>query len=221
MPYVRRSKRMPKRTNRRYRKRVYKSKKKFGRTGFFKIMRWSSLNSSANCHLQLLGDDTLPNQAGITTFALNNLSGVGEIQSLFDNYRITKVLYRWVLTRDPSADAVTTANRGLFPRINWVHDFNDGTSISRSQMYQHANMKEVFLNENFQKTRWYPLNPACVVKLFETTLNDSYSSKWRQWIDTAEAATPHYGLKYVVDQLYSNMSLRLEAKIMVECKGIS
>lgn len=196
------------------------TKKKFGRTGYFKVMRWSNNDGTNQCHFQLAGNDLVPSVQGTTTFSLNQLNGYGELQALFDTYRITKIQYRWVVVRDPS-NVTTAANQGLFPRICWVHDFNDNASISRAQMYQHAGMREVYLSSDYQRTRWYTLKPAAQLRMYESTTSDAFTPKWRQWIDTSEPNTPHYGLKYFIDQSYTGQIIRFEAKVSVECKGIS
>lgn len=221
--YRRKRSRMSKRTRKTglsYRKR-YTRKSKFGRTGYFRITRWSTLSTSDNCHLSIAGSDLVPNPDGTTTFALNNVAGFTELQNLFDNYRIMKVLYRWVITRDPTSDNTSLANRGLFPRIVWAHDFNDAGVVNRTGLYQRAGLREVYMSETMQKTRWYTLNPAVQSRLFESTVSDSFTPKWRQWIDTGEPGCPHYGIKYAIDQNYTGQIVRLEAKLIMECKGIS
>lgn len=222
MVYARSSKRMSKRRPRfiKRRRRFNITKKKFGRTGFFKIMRWSSADSTNNCHGQIAGNDTVPDGTGTAVFALSNVNGSGELVSLFDNYRVTRVMYRWVITRNPD-QAVTTTFKGVYPRLCWTHDFNDQAAISRTLIYQRANMKEVFFTDNYNKTRWYSLKPSSLVQMYESSTSSAYQPKWLQWMDTSDSTAPHYGIKYAYSDLYNNINLRLEAKIFVECKGIS
>lgn len=197
------------------------TKKKFGRTGYFKVIRWSNLDTTNNCHFQIAGNDVLSSGEAVTTFALNNVAGTGELQSLFDNYRIIKVLYRFLILRDPSGDGITTANRGVYPRLVWAHDFNDTVAVNRNQLMQRAGLREAYFGDNMQKTRWYSLKPAVQSRVYESAVFDSYSPKWRQWIDTSEAACPHYAIKYAWDQNFTGQLIRMEAKLVVECKGIS
>lgn len=219
MPYARKGKRtMRKRTAKPYR-RTY-TKKKFGKTGFFKVVRWSTFDAGNQCHIQLGGNDLLPSQDGATLFKLNNVAGSGELVSLFDNYRIVKVLYRWVITRNPD-EVITAANKGIYPRIVWAHDFNDSIPITRQQLYQRSGLREVYFSDNMQKTRWYSLRPAVQSRVYETISSDAFTPKWRQWIDTSEDNAPHYAIKFSADQNYSGMAIRLEAKLVIECKGIS
>lgn len=190
------------------------------RTGFFKIMRWSSKDSTNNCHVLLQGNDTVPDNIGATTFALSDLNGFGELQSLFDNFRVTRVIYRWVVTRNPDW-ASTTTNRGWSTRIMWSHDFNDSTPISQALLFQRANLKEAYLNNDKLYTRWYSLKPAVLTQMYESPTATAYKPAWLQWMDTNDNAAPHYGIKYAYQNLYTGINLRLEAKVYVECKGIS
>lgn len=213
-------KRMTKRRSRRRVGMTRASRPKFGRTGFFKVIRWSNA-STPGCHLEVSGSDTIPQTNGTTQFSLSNLSGVTELQGLFDNYRIVKVLYRWLVTTDPNRDQISQSVRGVFTRLNWCHDFNDSTPISRAQMYQHAGMREFFFSESKQMTKWYSLKPSVLAQMYESVSSTAYTPKWRQWLDTSDSTAPHYGLKYIVDNNYSGQGVRLEAKIIIECKGIS
>lgn len=195
--------------------------KKVQPTGYFKCMRWSSLNSTTNCHVELTGSLALPTGDGATTFSLSNVNGSGELVSLFDNFRLTKVQYRWVLLRDPNIGPAGAGQKGIFPRITWTHDFNDSTPIARALVYQRANMKEFFFSESRSASPWYTLNPAALMQAYEGVATTAYVPKWRQWLDTSDNATPHYGLKYNWSELYDGVSIRLEAKLTMEFKGIS
>lgn len=189
-------------------------------TGQVKVIRWCNADATNNCALNIVGSDVLPAQDGTAQFTMAQMAGASELVSLFDNYRMLKVLYRWVITRNP--DQVTTAaNKGVYPRLVWRHDFNDGAVITRNQMMQSANIKEVYFGDSYQKTRWYSLNPALLVNAYESATQTAYLPKWRQWMDTNDSAALHYGIKYSFSELYSGCTLRLEAKIIVECKGIS
>lgn len=220
---------MPSRPSRRYSKNSRRSRKtsryqrkyrKYSpKIGIVRVMRWSSKDSVNNCHLLLQGNDALPDTTGAVTFTLSDVQSYGELQSLFDNYTITRVLYRWVVTR--STDwASTTTNRGWSTRIAWAHDFNDSTPISQANLFQRAGLREVYLNTDRLQTKWFSLKPAILAQMYEGTTLTAYSPKWRQYIDTADLA-PFYGIKYAVQNLYAGINLRLEAKIFGTFKGIS
>lgn len=200
------------RTRKTYRKRIA--------TGMIRTVRWSSKDSGNQCHVQYVGND-VNNSADFTAqFSLGDVANFGEFVSLFDNYRITGVKYRWILTRTPDW-ATTTTLRGYPVRVTWCHDYNDSTSISRLALYQKANLKEVLLDVNKLQTRWYSLRPACLSQIYEGVTGTAYSPKWKQWMDTNDSACPHYGIKGTYSELNAGVGLRLEAKIMMEFKGVS
>lgn len=189
--------------------------------GVLKVMRWSSRDATNNCHLLLQGSDAAPDQMTSTTFQFGDVAGSSELTALFDNYVIDRVLYRWVITRNPDW-ASTTANRGWSTRVFWTHDFNSSLVPTQAQIFQRAGLREVYLNSDRLQTRWYSLKPSVLVKIYENALGgESYNPKWRQWIDTSETACPHYGILAGYQNLYAGLNLRLEAKIYMRCAGIS
>lgn len=203
-------------------KRVSKRGRKTQPIGFFKCLRWSSADATNNCHVQHNGNDLVPGVDATTVFSLSNVQSFNELVNLFDNFRITKVQYRWVCTRNPSEySGGTAANKGVYPRIVWTHDFNDQTPLSRANIYQRANLKEEFLSETNHTTKWYTLNPSILTVMYESSTASAYKPTWKQWIDTSDNATPHYGIKYSISELFTGINVRLEAKVFCEFKGIS
>lgn len=189
--------------------------------GILSLSRLSNKNSTQNCHYVVTGDNTIPSNYFALTFALDDVNGVGELKSLFDNYRITKILYRFVMLRDQSQNGGAAGGNGLFPRVNWVHDFNDASAITRNQMMQHSAMKEFWFTENAQHSPWYTLRASSLAVQYEGTTASAYRPVWDSWVDTADSAMPHYGLKISYDQLYSGNTVIVEARYFIECKGIS
>lgn len=191
------------------------------RTKFFRVTRWSNNEVSNNVHLTIQGS-AAGNNIGSTNFRFSHAAGSGELRALFDNYCLRKVTYRWCLGRNP--DYTTTASKpGVFPRLTWVHDFNDANPIDRSTMLQHPKMREHWFTESSQKTRWYTLKPASLVAMYETGLTTAYKPAWGQFVDTNDVDMTHYGIKYCYNELYegNGMNIYLEAKLTFDCKGIS
>lgn len=217
MAYTRKKTFRKKRTTRKCPGGMYRRRTSY-KPGFVKLVRWSS-NVAPNVHVNIVGNDTIYSGTSATFFQLTNINGNAELVSLFDNYRITRVQYRWVCTRDPT-QATTAGNKGLYPRINWTHDFNDSATITRDLIYQRANMKEVYFTSDRQKSRWYTLKPSILATMYESSATNAYSPKWMQWIDTNDTS-PHYGIKYAWDNTFLGVNVNLEAKIFLECKGIS
>jgi len=190
-------------------------------TGTMKVVRWSTRDAGNFCHNQQTGSDTVTEQFGSATFSLGDVQNVGELTGLFDNYRITRVLYRWHVTRDTDF-ATATGNKGAPVRIVWAHDFNDSTTPSAGQLYQRTGMREIFMNgDDRPVSKWYSLKPASLAVLYEGVAASGYAPKWRQYMDTSDSTVPHYGIKWWVSSLFQAINLRLEAKLFLELKGVS
>lgn len=221
MAYVRRYKKRTMRKSTRTRKSYRKTYRKKAPSGFLRLVRWSNNDTASNVHYVVAGDNTINSGIFATTFSLSQVAGVGELKSLFDNYRITRVMYRFVIRRNPSQNAGASANNGVYPSIRWVHDFNDSTAISKLQMMQHAGLREFYFGDTKQVSRWYSIKPSLLSTTYESGVTNAFSPVWRKWLDTADDAAPHYGLKCAWDNFHSGMTLNIEAKIVIECKGIS
>lgn len=199
------------------RTRIIQRRRKFG--GYLKTVRWSTRDAANQCHFQWNGTASGTAAPSSTTFNLSDTAATSDFTNLFDTYRIRKVLYRWVCRRDPNQ---TTTNPQTYPRMSWVHDFNDQVISSAAELRQYANLKEVFFNENYQRTRWYTLNPATLPLTYESGLASRTGPTWGQWLDARNSASvPYYGLKFCADGAFTNMVIHLEAKFVLEFKGVS
>lgn len=220
MVYVRRSKkRMSSKRRSTYRRRRFARKKPY-QTKFVRVTRWSNLDNANACHLTISGSAS-GNSIGTTNFKLNDLPNNNELVAMFDNYTIRRVLYRFVLLRDPSAYQTTAGTQGIFPRITWVHDFNDSNPQNRNILMQYPKMKEFFFSDNKQKTPWFSIKPASLAVMFETSALTAYKPTWGSYVDTLDTQMTHYGIKYAYNSLHEGNTIIMEAKYIVDLKGIS
>lgn len=222
MPYVRRKRRATTTTKKKsYRKRRFNITRPRSKPGnFLRTIKWSNRDTANLCHNTNSGNDTVPEATGTASFQLTDVQASSEFTAMFDNYRLVKVLYRWVITRNTDFTPTQTY-RGFPVRILWCHDFNDSTPLSSAEMMQRAGMRELYMQgDEKPASRWYSLNPAVLHVGYESGVASAYTPKWRQWIDTASSSTPHYGLKWHVSNLYGGLQLRLEAKCIYEFKGV-
>ena len=194
------------------------SRRKYGRTGHLRVLRWSAKDTTNNCHVQYVGNDVNNSADFALTFAITDCANSAELTSVFDQYSIQRIMYRWVAIR--STDwASTTTLRGYDIRVTWCHDFNDSSTISRLAQMQRANLREVLLNQNKMYSKWYSLKPACLQQMYESTTTTAYAPKWNQFLDTNDPA-PHYGMKGTYSELNAGLGLRLEAKFVLKFKGV-
>lgn len=221
MPYVRKYKKrsMRKRT-RKTTRRFNTTKKKFGKVGFCKVIRWSNADTTYNSHYTIQGNDVLFSNAVTLNFNMSNVAAASELVGLFDNFRITKIDYRFVIQRNPDS-VTTTANKGIYPRLTWAHDFNDSVVATRNQIMQRANLKEYQFTDSRLQTPWYTLKPSVLAVMYESATQSAYSPKWLTWLDTSDSATNYYGIKLAYDQCYAGMVVLMQCKYHIELKGIS
>lgn len=202
----------------RIKKRLYR-RKRLSRpsSGYLSTVRWSNRDTTNLCHFTITGSAGGTSVPLTTTFNLGDVASVNDFANTFDQYMIKKVLYRWVMRRDQANGSTA----GAFPRILWVHDFNDQLApASFAQLRQYANCRETTLNDNKFQTRWYTLNAATLPLTYVSSVTSATGPKWRQWFDTSSPTVPHYGLKFGVDQLYTGITILLEVKYILAFKGV-
>lgn len=201
-----------------YKRRRYTRRRRSMPSGVVKMVRWSAKDTTNNCHAQYVGNDVNNSADFNHQFTITDAANSSEMTSLFDNYKLSYVKYRWVAIR--STDwASTTTLRGYDIRVTWVHDFNSSTNISRLAQMQRSGIRECLLNQNKMFTRWYGLKPAVLVQVYEGLTGTAYAPKWRQYVDTADPC-PHYGILGTYSELNAGLGLRLEAKLYFTLKGV-
>lgn len=166
------------------------------------------------------GLDATPLGGVAYTFSLNDTINPSEFVNLFEEYKINRILYRFVLDRD-SDHATTATNRGFATRVMWVHDHTDSTapaSFAELQQYQHC--REAWLDTNRQSTKWFSLKPNTIDLGYTTVVANNYGPNYKRWIDTANQSAPYYGLKVFYSNLYAGVQLYVECKLLMSFKGV-
>lgn len=168
----------------------------------------------------LLGNDTVPGVLGGTSFSLADVPNTNEFTALFDQYKLAGVAYRWVVNKDPMFSTTGTAVTRLYPRIVWVHDYDDANSPTLNDLYQYPNMKEFYFSDSRQTTRWYFLRPAKSLVGFEGTTNSFYAPDRKHWIDMASTGVPHFGLKYGTEGQFNGINVTLQCRYYLMMKNV-
>lgn len=168
----------------------------------------------------LTGSDVVSSGSASYTFQLNDLPSSSEFTSLFDQYQIVGIKYRWVVTQDPSTNSQTAASRqGAFPYIKWVHDHDDSAGATEQQLQQYPRMREFWFSESSKVTRWHYLKPAVATQAYGT-LSNGYVAKWRQYLDCGYPGTPHYGIKAYYNVLNTGVNILMECKYVLKFKSV-
>lgn len=138
-------------------------------------------------------------QRGAFMFKLNQASAIGEITSLFDNYRIVKVKLNFMFSYDNSTGAGAafgTPNLAA-PVMHYCYDPDDNaTPLSRVEVLQNGYCKTVRLTRQHTVT----IVPRAQQPVVGGALGAGGVVPLGQWMDTASADIQFYGLKFWIDQ---------------------
>lgn len=148
-------------------------------------------------------------------FLLNGVPNASEFANLYDLYRINKIVMKFYLDIDPSAQ---TANTAYYPKLFTVVDHDDSNvPASLNELREHANCKLRVLSPTRPVSVVW--TPSVLAIMFRTAVASTYSPKYKQWIDMANQDVPHYGLKFGIDNLTNtNYTVRQEVIMYFSCK---
>lgn len=134
--------------------------------------------------------------AGSQTFAgygfqLNYVPNYTEFTSLFDMYRINKVVYKFVSRTTSSALSANECGE-----LYSVVDYDDiSAPLTVAEMLERDTVKR----SKITNTHTRILTPAVAAVAYRTGITNAYMPKWKQWIDAAYVDVPHFGLKVCYD----------------------
>lgn len=201
-----------------YRKRTYKPKYKKA------IIPRAKMNVH-HFKRAFSGGITIPSTAATTqyfayTFSLSQIVNASEFTSLFDQYRINRIVMRFRL-------AVDTANyvgvpTGIVPRMFWFIDYDDATApASLNEFRERPKCKQTTLSA--YKPTIVKFTPAVLVTGYESGVSSMYMPKFKQWIDIADPTTQHFGVKFAIDQFAENVTpfnVEIETWFYFSCKNV-
>lgn len=126
-------------------------------------------------------------------FRLNTVSNFAEFTSLYDNYRINKVVVKFVPRSTNNAQGAN--ERGNFYSCL---DFNDDTAFTASTA-----VADILERSNVRITRSTSVHtrvftPALSAAAYRAGATFAYSPKFKQWVDMTYPDCAHYGLKFVI-----------------------
>lgn len=229
MPYRRRY-------TRRYKKRGPRTYKKpaAGTLPYYNFMRrlkvgYSGRNKLAVHHFKraYAGGINITATSAVTqfnayTFNLGQVVNPGDFSNLYDQFRINKLVMKFRLINDP-AGANAIYNQGArVPRLFWYLDYDDATTPANlNEMRERAKCKMKPLSA--YKPVVIKWTPSVLVSGYESAVNTMYLPKFKQWIDMADIATQHFGIKFAIDQfddILTPFSVEIETWFYFSCKNV-
>lgn len=163
----------------------------------------------------LIEDIALTNVHKAYSFTLSQLPNVGEFTTLFDTYRINKI----VLTIEPAMESNQMTSPQLISRkwLRVVHDYDDANVLANeNQYFEYANMKSY----DCLKAAKIVLYPKIARQIFNGALTTAYGQEGKVWLDSASPDVPHYGIKMFIPALGidNSFQFRVRATYYISCK---
>lgn len=140
------------------------------------------------------------------SFAIGALPNIAEFTPLFDQYRIRYIIAKFRLVAPPEANAVTAQSQ-FYPDIYVTVDHDDAvTPTAVDQVLQYGKCKRGILRPN----RWfkYKFYPTAALQLYRSATTTAYApAKNSMWMDLANTDMPYYGLKGVISNEASGVTV--------------
>lgn len=145
---------------------------------------------------------------------LADVPGYTDFTNLFDQFRISGISVRIIprFTQALQSSGAPLPPGELFTCMDY--DGNGPTTLSAIQQYQNNKMtRGHIVHKRFYK-------PSVLMAAYQSAIATSYIPKWNQFIDTADAATPYYGLYGIVANNGAVVDYDLQATYYIQCKNV-
>lgn len=163
-------------------------------------------------------------------YTLDSLPNVSEFTTLFDQYKIRKVICQIKMLNVPEntyAAMSNNANYGNFyPTIWWVNDKDDSGPYTLAQIKEVQGVRHRVLRPNSELNM--VCSPSILGQLYRTSITTGYKPQ-KGWIDIGQTNVPHYANKFVIDLEGLNTSVldplflprfKINYRMFFECKGV-
>lgn len=173
------------------------------------------LNPGADTTAWKFNATTMPVGSGVTTsnllqatgacaFALNQVANVAQFTSMFDRYKINKIVLKVI----PEWNTATYNGGGMLPTMRVCHDYDDSTVPSVGDVYARQNGRTYRLAKAFNITV-YPRLAQAVAGLTASGWTVSKPC----YLNTANTNIAHYGLKFAIRDLYAPTNANIQIRI--------
>lgn len=157
------------------------------------------------------------NEAAAYAISIGNMPNVTEFSSLFDAYRINKVVFKFIPSYNTYYTGTTLAAGTSLPKILTALDFDDATApTAADELFQYDTLRIHTGDKRFSRK----FTPFCAPDI---GASNSSGVKSKQWIDWAFTNIPHYGLKIFMEGNAATAiqySLNVYRTIYFSCRGI-
>lgn len=151
------------------------------------------------------------------SFKFSDLPNYAEFTALFDQYRMNKFVIKLVPTIT-GAEPTSAGAAYSLPNVWSVVDYDDAVDAGN-------NLISLLQYPNCKMTRGHQIHtriwkPSVLLDAY-TGATEGNTIKFKQWLNMADVAIPHYGLKIWIDQcLGAVMEYRVFFTAYFSCKGV-
>lgn len=150
-------------------------------------------------------------------FQLNGLVNHTEFTTLYDQYRINKVVLE--LKWSGAIEDVNERDLNNPPMLYYVRDYDDATALSENEFRENCRTKTLVLKPS--KIYKLVIVPAQLHQVYSSVVSSGYAIKWKQWTDVGNVSVPHYGfkfgVKYPANEAYG--TIEVSATYYFSCKN--
>jgi hypothetical protein len=158
--------------------------------------RWTSVANTVDLAINSVTGDTFYARE----FDLNQISNAAELGSLYDRFRINRVVVHMSYT--PAAPmGGQDYTPAYYPLIMYKRDYDDATTPTVATEFYDSSQAQQFRFSATHLEHQIAIRPAAANTLWRAGAASGYSSVWRPWVDMAQRDVPHYGLKLFVKSL--------------------
>lgn len=206
----------------RRRRRIFVRKTAFGRVSRRAALSSRKSRIQVHAYKRMGVIQTIAGNAAYAPYVSNlspqfaSLVTPGDFTTLYDQYKIDKVVYKVYLKVDPSAQTAATAS---FPRLYWYRDFDDtGAPSNLNEIRERANAKVAVMNPNRPVT--IVTRPNLLNTLYSSAVVSNYEPVWGKWVDMSLTTTQYYALKFAIDDLTNtNYKVEIESIYYFQCRS--
>lgn len=162
-------------------------------------------------------------------FRLDMLPNYTDFSSLFDSYRINKIVLYFTFAGNSNA-TYDTHFRNMLPEMMYVIDDDDATAPASSEagwntLQEYSRSKFIQIGSKGKSMYTIVLYPSILGMAYESLTTTAYMPLRGKFIDMEDVAVPHYGLKYTIriPRMQSGgnavkFSYNISAKYYITCR---
>lgn len=129
-------------------------------------------------------------------FQISKTDGYTEFTSLYDQYRIEKVVIKMEYKGNAQgAGTASTSQTSLMPSVLYFNDYDDGTNTNFNEWKQRAATARKW---NLSTPLVHTVRPTVLLAGLQEGTIGTYNVKRSPWIDLGYTTVNHYGFKFLI-----------------------